>query len=157
MNKRNRNYSRVYGLCFMVTKAVEHSRCVSVLENHNPDSKVHGTNMGPIWGRQDPVGPHAGPMNFAILVTLFIFVKYHIYGQRSNKGKLSIINADLDPSKGETKRRSFWIWGFTLKRYMTVVKPSYLYNENPYNEMIPWIRSRQKVIMYNLGILLNQE
>ena len=24
----------------------------------NPDSKVHGVNMGPIWGRQDPGGPH---------------------------------------------------------------------------------------------------
>ena len=31
-----------------------------------PDSKVHGDNMGPIWGRQDPGGPHVGPMNFAI-------------------------------------------------------------------------------------------
>ena len=31
-----------------------------------PDSKVHGANMGPIWGRQDPGGPHAGAMNFAI-------------------------------------------------------------------------------------------
>ena len=31
-----------------------------------PDSKVHGANMGPIWGRQDPSGPHVGPMNFAI-------------------------------------------------------------------------------------------
>ena len=31
-----------------------------------PDSKVHGTNMGPIWGRQDPGGPHVGPVNFAI-------------------------------------------------------------------------------------------
>ena len=38
-------------------------------ENHKqniPDSKVHGTNMGPIWGQQDPGGPHVGPMNFAI-------------------------------------------------------------------------------------------
>ena len=26
--------------------------------NITPDSKVHGANMGPIWGRQDPVGPH---------------------------------------------------------------------------------------------------
>ena len=34
----------------------------------NPDSKVHGDNMGPIWGRQDPGGPHVGPMNFAIWV-----------------------------------------------------------------------------------------
>ena len=34
---------------------------------HNiPDSKVHGTNMGPIWGRQDPGGPHSGPMKFAV-------------------------------------------------------------------------------------------
>ena len=30
------------------------------------DSKVHGANMGPIWGWQDPGGPHVGPMNFAI-------------------------------------------------------------------------------------------
>ena len=30
------------------------------------DSKVHGANMGPILGRQDPGGPHVGPMNFAI-------------------------------------------------------------------------------------------
>ena len=34
--------------------------------NNIPDSKVHGANMGPIWGRQDPGGPHVGPMNFAI-------------------------------------------------------------------------------------------
>ena len=30
------------------------------------DSKVYGANMGPTWGRQDPGGPHVGPMNFAI-------------------------------------------------------------------------------------------
>ena len=32
----------------------------------DPDSKVHGANMGPIWGRQDPGGSHVGPVNFAI-------------------------------------------------------------------------------------------
>ena len=32
----------------------------------DPDSKVHGANMGPIWGRQDPGGPHVGPITFAI-------------------------------------------------------------------------------------------
>ena len=26
-----------------------------------PNSKVHGANMGPIWGWQDPGGPHVGP------------------------------------------------------------------------------------------------
>ena len=35
-----------------------------------PDSKIHGANMGPIWVWQDPGGPHAGPMNFAIWAVL---------------------------------------------------------------------------------------
>ena len=34
----------------------------------NPYSKVHGANMGPIWSRQEPGGPHVGPMNLAIWV-----------------------------------------------------------------------------------------
>ena len=34
--------------------------------NDISDSKVHGAHMGPIWGRQDPGGLHAGPMNLAI-------------------------------------------------------------------------------------------
>ena len=29
-----------------------------------------GANMGTIWGRQDPGGPHVGPMNFAIWAAL---------------------------------------------------------------------------------------
>ena len=32
----------------------------------NPDSKVHGANMGPTWVLSAPDGPHVGPMNFAI-------------------------------------------------------------------------------------------
>ena len=31
-----------------------------------PDSKVHGANMGPIWGRQGSAAPHVDSMNFAI-------------------------------------------------------------------------------------------
>ena len=42
---------------------VQASRCYM---DRFPDSKVHGADMGPIWGRQDPGGPHVGPMNFAI-------------------------------------------------------------------------------------------
>ena len=34
----------------------------------SPDSKIH--NMDPIWGRQEPGGPHDGPMNFAIWVDM---------------------------------------------------------------------------------------
>ena len=33
-----------------------------------PDSKVHGTIVGPIWSRQDLGGPHVGSVNFAIWV-----------------------------------------------------------------------------------------
>ena len=39
---------------------------------HFPDSKVHRAHMGPIWSRQDPGGPHDGPMNFASWVSLLI-------------------------------------------------------------------------------------
>ena len=31
-----------------------------------PGNKVHRVNMGPIWGRQDPGGPHVGHINFAM-------------------------------------------------------------------------------------------
>ena len=35
----------------------------------SPDSKVHGANMGPTWGRQVPDGSHIGPTNLAIWVS----------------------------------------------------------------------------------------
>ena len=40
------------------------------------DNKVHGANMGPTWGRQDPGGSHVGPMNFAIWVPFKIIISY---------------------------------------------------------------------------------
>ena len=40
------------------------------IKDNYPDSKVHGANMGPIWGRQDPGGPHVGPMNLAIVTSI---------------------------------------------------------------------------------------
>ena len=41
---------------------------VNMLLFNPPNSTVRGANMGPIWGRQDPGGPHVGPINFAIWV-----------------------------------------------------------------------------------------
>ena len=41
-----------------------------------PDSKVHGANMGPNWGRHDLRGPHVGPMKFAIWVITLVHVKF---------------------------------------------------------------------------------
>ena len=43
-----------------------------VMEDKNtPDSKVQGAHMGPLWGRQDPGGPHVGDVNLAIWDGLF--------------------------------------------------------------------------------------
>ena len=41
-----------------------------IATNFGGDSKFHGANMGPTWGRQDPGGTHVGPMNLAIWVFL---------------------------------------------------------------------------------------
>ena len=52
-------------------------KLVGVLET--PDSRVHVANMRPTWGRQDPCGPHVGPMNLAIWgVTLLLTHRCYI-------------------------------------------------------------------------------
>ena len=49
-------------------------------EQNNPDSKVHEAYKGPTWGRQDPGGPHVGPMNPAITVsTINIWAYFMVY------------------------------------------------------------------------------
>ena len=66
---------------------VKYAQKVDILRNQlfwkNSNIKVHGANMGPIWGRQDPGGPHVGPMNFAIwdclLLDTFCFVTDLVY------------------------------------------------------------------------------
>ena len=39
-----------------------------------PDSKVHGANKEPIWGRHVPDGFHVGPMNLAIWVNVILIL-----------------------------------------------------------------------------------
>ena len=47
-----------------------------------PDSKVHGTHMGPNWVLSAPDGPHVGPMNRAIRdIVLWNRVYSHLYDQ----------------------------------------------------------------------------
>ena len=55
---------------FAVTGKVWGAYCEDFGKDH-PDSKVYGTNMGPIWGPQDPGGPHVGPMNLTIWVAIY--------------------------------------------------------------------------------------
>ena len=55
---------------------------------NTPDSKVHGANMGPTWGRQDPGVPHVGHVKLAVWDSLPGFdtsiesaghITYHIF------------------------------------------------------------------------------
>ena len=46
------------------------------MSSNDPDSKVHGANMGPTWGRQDPGGPFVGPKNLAIWGLLLALMIY---------------------------------------------------------------------------------
>ena len=50
-----------------------HSRGFETLRSFKTSLKTRfiGTYMGPIWGRQDPGGPHVVPMNFAIWEGIF--------------------------------------------------------------------------------------
>ena len=62
----------------------KHTSMTSLLPGDNPDGKVNGANMASIWGRQDPGGPHVGPMNFAIWEAIrrirhIILVSFHIW------------------------------------------------------------------------------
>ena len=36
------------------------------MQEQDPDSKLHGDNMGPTWVLSAPDGSHVGPMNLAI-------------------------------------------------------------------------------------------
>ena len=63
-------YEFEVGSCSTVTRLTHVTGCIITNHcSHNPDSKVHGAIMGPIWGRQvmsAPDGPHFGPMNIVI-------------------------------------------------------------------------------------------
>ena len=55
------------GAKFVITGAtVCYHTCRLSLLHDNLSSKVRGANTGSNWGRQNPGGPHVGPMNFAI-------------------------------------------------------------------------------------------
>ena len=53
-----------------IVAVVRRDLYIATASGKYPDSKVHGANMGSNWGRQDPGGPHVGPMNLAIWVLL---------------------------------------------------------------------------------------
>ena len=60
--------------------------------NRYHDSKVHGANMGPTWGRQDPGQPHVGHMNLAIWVVKTILQQFSTYILQSKELSDDIIS-----------------------------------------------------------------
>ena len=50
----------------------------TIIRDSTPDSKVHGANMDPICGRQDPGGPRVGHMNFAIWDLLHVHTTLYV-------------------------------------------------------------------------------
>ena len=50
------------------TLMTQHKPCIwmGTAVKCNPDSKVHGANIGPTWVLSAADGPHVGPMNLAI-------------------------------------------------------------------------------------------
>ena len=68
---------------------------------NQPDSKVHGAHMGPIWGRQDPGGPHVGSMNFVI---------WALFNCWALCACFTVLNVKVDANPGKSR---FWfvsIW-----------------------------------------------
>ena len=67
----NQNFNGVYTWIFTKDKQPCPQGILSrgadlELQDAIPNSKVHGANMRPIWGRQGPGGPHVGIMNLVI-------------------------------------------------------------------------------------------
>ena len=71
----------------------------TLIDITSPDSKVHGAYVGPTRGRQDPGGPHVGPMIIAIWAS-YIWHKTIIKGKSYLASSCSYgIKAMEPPSK----------------------------------------------------------
>ena len=67
-----------------------------------PDTKVHGTNMGPTWVLSAPAGPLVGPMNLAIRVANAVELLLHYSLALSHQYTTIIFNLHFkfDASQG---------------------------------------------------------
>ena len=73
----------------------------------NPDSKIHGANMGPTWVLSAPDGPHVGPMNLAIRE----YISYLLW-------HLSVMVNDLIIVKLLAKEFGLTAWGMLYWVYI---------------------------------------
>ena len=66
------------------------------LRRRNPDSNVHGANMGPTWVLSTPDGPHVGPMNVAIREVMFMGGNFPSSVAAGNGAVTVCLNVDTD-------------------------------------------------------------
>ena len=74
------------------------TQAITINSYRTHDSKVHGANMGAIWDRQDPGGPHFGPMNFVVWDWIFFSFKMLLFLSEHTEDQKSF--ADFDASCG---------------------------------------------------------
>ena len=55
---------------FVSNNCTYHGNVTNKYTTGNPDSNVHGANIGPTWVLSAPGGPHIGPINLAIRVLM---------------------------------------------------------------------------------------
>ena len=81
------------------------------------DSKIHGANMGPISGRQDPGRPHVGPNNFVIwaaLVGIAALIRMACFEQISYL-TISRFWLLLNICMASLSRTTIYFWSRTLR------------------------------------------
>ena len=83
-----------------------------------PDCKVYGANMGPIWGRQDPGGPHVGPINLAI---------WGVRVRQAGHICLTIISAWESGPNSECQPVTYCVKGILCSRPIFLILPSAAY------------------------------
>ena len=111
-----------------------------------PDSKAYGAKMRPICGRQDPGGPHVGPMNFAIWVCIMRMGQLYLLSgmQQVHRGLSELKPASNDVGciceqiwKEQCRMKTYiavnltkWYWSKicitlvkTIKNFLTFVMP----------------------------------
>ena len=75
----------------------------------NPESKVHGANMGPTWVLSAPDEPHVGPMNIAIMEDIDMVFVVHMYDCFISRAPymMSVLHT-ICVSLTYTKRVMYW-------------------------------------------------
>ena len=99
----------------------------------SPDSKIHRANMGPIWGQQDPGGPHVGPMNFAIWVNMNAYA--HVKARSLEKENTSVLTNIKHYLRGENKSNKNKVWLYhEIFWYIQIL----MHKDNQYHWIVRW-------------------